>query len=240
MRRFSQSLRVCVVVSMGITQLFITNAKAGDLYITFGENTPSVSKATVSIRHTAREGVSESKDIYDALLPRLNDPALVMYSFVSFSPYALMRDTRPADSMSTIHIPISGAGLSSPVNNGLQFEIYDTLLQDGTPENNFTNKNIFADLYDSQNNFIASYDVKNLASTGNTIPLTINEGLSYTLNVRFEPNTFGFNELAAFANNWLQLCNTDNNKCDGLGEEGQYLTLIDFAYWADKWLLEGN
>jgi hypothetical protein len=34
---------------------------------------------------------------------------------------------------------------------------------------------------------LGTYDVKNLAATGTTIPITINNGLSYTMDVRFDP-----------------------------------------------------
>jgi hypothetical protein len=182
----------------------------------------------MSIIH--EQGATEGYGYGDASFVEGPAPALDIWSEVNFDPYKLKVNSLPPESMTTIYDKISGRELPNPIDNELQFGIYDP-----KGENNFANKNIFADLYDSTHNLIGTYDIKNMVSTGTTIPLTISNGLSYTMDVRFEPNTFKFKDLANFADHWLQQCNIDNNKCDGLGEDGEYLNFIDFAYWANKW-----
>jgi hypothetical protein len=64
----------------------------------------------------------------------------------------------------------------------LLFSIYDAY-----GENAFATKNIFADLYTPTDTLLGTYNVKDYAASGDTIPITVNNGLSYKLDIRFVP-----------------------------------------------------
>jgi hypothetical protein len=156
-------------------------AKAGflDVKVDSSLNKPSVYLVQYS-------GGSEN---YDGGLdsPNLSNPSnsLDIYSKTSFS-YPndkLDQDVRGADSLTTFYTEVIGTSLTSPpVSANLSFSISDVL-----GENNFVGKNIFADLYDSSHNLLGTYNVKDLAASGDTIPITVNNGISYYMDVRFTP-----------------------------------------------------
>lgn len=170
-------------------------AKGDTIYVEFQNK--SINNSYLEIDHTS--GATEDFDNgYDSSFLAAPSPALDIYSKVSFDPFKLSTDARPPESFSTITAEIDGRELLGLNNNALVFSIYDFY-----GENIFANKNIFADLYNSSHTLLGTYDVKDLAATSTTIPITVNNGLSYTMDIRFEnipePSTISLLAMAGIA-----------------------------------------
>ena len=153
-----------------------------------------------------------------------------------------MRDSRPPESMTTINSEIKGRGLSSSVNANLVPYFWNP-----NGENNFALKTLRADLYDVSDNLLASYDLKNLAEKGETIPITINEGLTYKMKIRFydiEDLNFDrvvdFKDYAEFAEYWQTSGhNMYDNWANGADfNKDSYVNGKDLEQFVQGWLME--
>ena len=106
----------------------------------------------------------------------------------------LAQESRGPESFTTFNMNIRCRNLTSATDATLKFTLFDPY-----NEHIFDSKGIYADLYDSSRGLLGTYDVKALASAGTTIPITVNNGLSYYMDVRFtpEPGTLAFLGLGA-------------------------------------------
>ena len=135
------------------------------------------------IRITQRNvsGVSEELDSYDSEFVGIPSGSTIdFYSNVSFDPFKLQYDTRPLTSLSTINEQIIGRDLSGSVSGNLSLTITDPYNQHA-----FDTKNIYLALSDTTNHTLGIYDVKKLDLSGTTIPITVNNGLSYNADFSF-------------------------------------------------------
>jgi hypothetical protein len=132
-------------------------------------------------------GASEGHDSKDAaFLQSPASPRIDFYSKVPLSPPyddKLMVDARGPNSTTCFDLRIEGAEIPETIDANLSFRILD----DG--QGNFDWKNLIAKLYNGGdvndcNNLIASYDIKDLVTYGQKIPLTISNGLSYQLLIK--------------------------------------------------------
>ena len=171
------------------------SAKAGFIKIESTSNDSQVSAPDVGLMH--KTGGTEGKDssTLDKSYPyTLYDDKKVIdfFSKTSFvSPYDMLaQETRGPESFTTFNLEILGRNLISSTTGTLKFTISDPY-----GENIFADKNIFADLYDSSNTLLGTYNVKDYDASRDTIPITVNNGLSYKMDVRFsqtpEPATIG-------------------------------------------------
>jgi len=216
--------------------------KADQLYIEFTDRTIPNSVLTVEHTSGATEGYDNGLDSLFLEFPF--PPALDIYSKTNF-PYPHDRlgiDSRPPESMTTINAEICGRGLSNPVDNELSFYIEDIF-----GENIFDNKVIIADLYNPSGALLGTYDVKYMFETEETIPITVNEGLSYYLKIRFyniedlnRDRIVNFRDFAEFAevygtsghsvnDNWADGADFDHSGC---------VDTKDLATFVNGWLLE--
>ena len=216
-------------------------ANADQLYLLFIGN-QGISTSILTIRHT--QGVAEGHDGWDASFLEAPTPALDIYSKVNFDPYKLMRDSRPPESMTTIIAEIRGRGLSSPVNATLEVITGDTL-----SEHIFDNKIIIGYLYDTSNNLLDSYNIKNMAELGQTISITVGNGLSYYLKVRFydiedlnRDRIVDFRDFAEFT----EVYGTSGHSAEDIWADGADFDksgdvgISDLSYFIEGWLLETN
>ena len=181
-RRHAGGLQfLSVVIAVGLAG-FAGKANADQLYIQATNSASGVNRPVLSVDHT--NGATEGLDGKDSsFIPRQNpSKSIDFYSSVSFDPYKLSLDARPPESFSTILSEIYGRNLTSSVSSNLAFTITDDL-----SENIFATKNIFADLYTPTDTLLGTYNVKDYAANGTTIPITVNNGLSYKLDIRFTP-----------------------------------------------------
>jgi hypothetical protein len=222
------------------------SAKAGELkaLITSNLNSPAIYFDQCSV---GTEGFDSD---YESNVSKPNNPSNTIEFFIKpiYNPnIKVLNEIRGSDSMTTLAGEIDGIQLTnSSASANLTFTLSSVDAGNG-PEYNFTNKNIFADLYTSTGSLVGTYDVKYASANGQTIPLTISNGLSYTMNVRFEPAKAGdFNvdgnvdilDLGILAENWLgDNCSSLNNHCDFSDmNKDTKVNLEDFAQFANQWL----
>jgi hypothetical protein len=185
------------VLTAGLTSL-VGKSDAEQIFIQIKDNLVSQPIMRIDHRAGATEGYDSSYDSTFLSGPS-GTPTIDFFSNVSFDPYRLKTDARSIDSFSTINEEIIGRELSGSVNGSLKFT-----LRDYYSDNAFANKNIFADLYSGDHaSLLGTFDVKDYAANGITIPITVNNGLSYTMDVRFtqtpEPPTGKTAAIAALA-----------------------------------------
>jgi hypothetical protein len=72
---------------------------------------------------------------------------------------------------------IGGRNLTGSANSNLKFVTLDNT--------DLSSKNIFADLYTPTDTLLGTYNVKDYAASGTTVPITVVNGLSYKLDIRF-------------------------------------------------------
>lgn len=171
-----------IIAGVGLVSLVVAlgkNIKAEELTVTFYYKSINNSAMQLLQLDVGLEG----KDSKDASFLSAPAPALDIYAVVDFDPYQLNRDTRPLDSFSTYHGEISGRGVSGH-ENALTFSF-----RDPRNDQSFQNKNIFMDLYDARQNnlLVGTWNVKELVNTATTIPIVVDGGLSYKIDVRFTP-----------------------------------------------------
>ena len=169
------------VVSSLMGGIFVNNSYSDDLLVQFKDKAPSGTRSTMDIMNIdgADNNWNPGLDVDFLEAP---SPSLDVYSIVPYDPFRLRNDARAPDFYSTINAEIGGRGLPSLNENQLVFSIYN--------ENYFFNKNIFLDLYDMKNGgntFVGTYDIKQMVTEGKTIPIVIDNGLSYNANFRFSP-----------------------------------------------------
>ena len=178
---------VPIISAIALPFVFESNAKAGGLFLKIYS---SLMNPKMYINHI--NGATESYDYnYDAILPEDWPPTFDIYSKTLSPPPKdrLMKDSRPPESMSTITSEVFGVGLSSSIDGEL-----DPLIYKPYGEDNFSWKNIIGELYNNgdinePNNLLGIYDMKHMDSVDSKIPLTINNGLSYQLLVKFFNHT---------------------------------------------------
>ena len=173
----SPTLLMAALLGVGAVLGLVGRADAGGLWLSCYS---SSIKPDVFVEH--RTGATEGYDpLYDASFSAASSPAIDFYSKTSILGHEkLTLDAREPQNMSTINVEISGRGVDS-LGADLGFQFYDI------GEDNFVGKNIFADLYDSSHSLLGTYNVKDLAASGDIIPITVNNGLSYYMDVRFTP-----------------------------------------------------
>lgn len=141
------------------------------------------------------------------------EPAVDLYSIINDSNYPtkdkLMRDSREPNSVTTFYSDVVGRGLSGAVDANIIPEIW---YPEG--EDNFDWKNLIGELYNSgdvnnPSNLISIHDFKYMDENSQTIPITVNNGLSHQLLVKpynhADLNRDGrgnFLDFAIFANNF--------------------------------------
>ena len=178
MKTLPSTLRSLALIAGLLLGVFGNESCADDLVIQLATAPPGGSRSFLDIMNIP--GASDGWDPNDSSFTWAPAPAVAIYSVVSFAPYQLWFDARPPDSYSTICSEIAGSGLSSANSNGLTVYVYN--------QNYYSNKNIYLDLYDRKggaNTLVGTWDVKQLANSGTTIPITIDNGLSYDANFRF-------------------------------------------------------
>jgi hypothetical protein len=211
-----------------IASLFSGDAEANTLSMALNSNVSGVQKSSAELTHHSMP------EQFNYSFISGNEPAIDIFYLDGTT--EMKGIGNPADSMETETAYIRGRGLSEPINAQLNTSILTASIDGEYPENNFTNKNIFADLYTSTGSLVGTYNVKDYSASSQTIPITVSNGLSYYLNVRFEKaDKFGFKDLERFASYWIQECNFNNANCEGFGKEGYSLNFIDFADFANKW-----
>ena len=175
-----KSLPALALVGGLLLGVFRNKSFADDLVIGF-DNRPSGGSVSYLDIHNIAGATDGWNNGLDGDFLEAPAPAFDLYSVVSFDPYKLKTDARSPDSYSTVYCEIGGRGLDTLNTNALTFTIYDTYQI-------FDIKNIYLDLYDRKggaNTFLGTWDVKQLADSGITIPITIDNGLSYDANFRF-------------------------------------------------------
>lgn len=172
-----------IVTAIALPFILEENANAGGLFLKINS---SLASPKIYIEHI--NGATEDYGSYDALFLEAWPPNFYIYSKTSYPPPEdkLKKDARPPESMSTITSEIVGVGLSSPVTDS---EL-DPLIYKPYGQDNFYWKNIIGELYNNKdvndsNNLLNVYDMKHMDKIDAKIPLTINNGLSYQLLIKF-------------------------------------------------------
>ncbi len=172
-----------LTIGIGLICVFGGRASAGALNIKILVHEPFVNTSALTIKHLS--GASEGHDGFDVeFLDAPLATALDIYSASVFDPFKLGTDSRPPDSLSTIHAKIYGKNLSAPINAELRFFIW---IPGG--EDNFKNKSISAALYNPDRKLLGTYDIRDLAYSVETIPITVGNGHSYDIDVEFALRT---------------------------------------------------
>ncbi len=145
------------------------NAEAGYLDTQF--KNPGMNNSALTVLHI--EGAFEGADAIDAPFIQPPLPSVDIYSN-SYTKLGL--EARPVGSMSTINAEITGVGLTDPNT----FEIEAVMYED------FPGKKIIADVSQRGDdgmggykyNKIGTYDLKNMSESGQTIKLTVSNGIT--------------------------------------------------------------
>lgn len=175
MRKVYEIIIVIIFISM-----FSGHASAGALFIKILVDDPVIKTSPLTIKHIA--GALEGRDDFDSefLDAPSGTASIDFFSAIPLDPYKLRIDSRPLDSLSSIHAKIYGKNLSGSTSAKISF-----LLWNPGGEDNLANKSIRAFLYDPAGNLLRTYDIKDLASSVDTIPITVWNGHSYNIHVDF-------------------------------------------------------
>ena len=166
-----------IVTAIALPFIFNNSVNAGAL-VTYCRSSLTMPYSVILHKLGATENYDTA---YDAIFLEVWPPTLDIYSKILSPPPEdrLMKDSRPAESMSTINAEISGRMLSAPESAGLEFKWG---ISSGI--GNFSWKNIIGELsqrVDDGNGgykyaLIGNYDIKNLVNSAQTIPISINNG----------------------------------------------------------------
>lgn len=220
-------------------------ANASRLKLEINSIDPITSISTLKIQHHSL-GTEEYDSLVDSSFleaPSNPNGALDIYSSIVFDPYELSTDTRGTSSMTTINGEINGRGFAGIKNA----EIVSTIEAVGG-ENNMLDKKIIAELYEAgaDPNTAVKYDVWNMHESGQTIPITINNGLSHKLDVKFyntniadfnNDGNVNFQDYAMLAADWN--APTGNYLTDISGPSGisdGEVDIYDLTAFSGEWL----
>ena len=158
------------------------NTSAENLNLTLTNSI--VNQPLVKVRHI--DGASEGNDIYDSMFLPAPSPTIDFFSKANYNLDKLKNQGFPLNSFTTVTNEIWGRDLSGTVNAYVKTSTTDPFNDDA-----FTNKYIYGDLYSVTNgvraDLLRTDDLKAMASTNGTIPLTVTNGHCYDLDVRFTP-----------------------------------------------------
>ena len=158
------------------------NTSAENLNLTLTNSI--VNQPLVKVRHI--DGASEGNDIYDSMFLPAPSPTIDFFSKANYNLDKLKNQGFPLNSFTTVTNEIWGRDLSGTVNAYVKTSTTDPFNDDA-----FTNKYIYGDLYSVTNgvraDLLRTEDLKAMASTNGTIPLTVTNGHCYDLDVRFTP-----------------------------------------------------
>ena len=230
---------------------------AGGLYLSCNPES-AISSSDVDLRHIT--GATEGWDTnHDAVSPDPpGGPYIDFYSKVSFSPYELMKDSRPPTSMTTVTKEISGRGLTGNENVEIS-----ALMWSPDDQSNMDDKKVIERLSqrvdDGQGGykyvFIRNYDCWNMHYSGQTIPLAVSNGIQdgpdfypshkletkfYTTNIADFDNDgkVDFKDWAILGNEYKEIM-PGNFRSDVNGPDGHsdgFVDLYDVREFSDNWL----